>query len=181
MIADVHIRKKQFLQAKDVLEKGLQQLSSGSAQEKDFRIRLGDVYFSLKEYKNCFAQYEKVMEYDPNNALVTNNYCYYLAEGGGDLNQAKAMMSRAVRLFPNDLNFQDTYGWILFKIGEYANALEYLKRASANGNGVVLEHTGDAAFKNNQLDLALDYWQKAFKTGEASAIIQQKINDKKIP
>ncbi len=182
-LADALVKKNQYSQAKDVLEKCLMQLNLNleSDQEKELRIRLGDVYFTLKEYKSCFEQYEKVMEHDPNNALATNNYSYYLAEGGGDLNLAKTMMSNLVRLFPKDLNFLDTYGWILFKIGEYTEALEYLKKASANGKGIVLEHTGDTAYKNNQLDLALEYWKKAYKTGEASTLIEQKINEKKIP
>jgi tetratricopeptide (TPR) repeat protein len=164
-----------------ILEKTLQKVSGNPNAEFQVQMRLSEAYYEIKNHQKCFETFDKMLEFDPNNPLIINNFSYYLAESNTDLQKAESMMNRVVRSFPNELNYQDTYGWILYKIGRYSEALTYLENASKDGNSIALEHAGDAAFKNGELQKSMDYWTKAQKTGQASKEIQQKIDDKKIP
>lgn len=181
ILADVKIKKKLYKEAISILSVGLGQIDGNSMKGFGFYTRLGDIYFTLKQYSNSYDYCEKALELDPNNFIVKNNYSYYIAEGGGDLDLAYAMMSQLVRLFPDDLNFLNTYGWVLFKKGDFVGAFNSLTIAAQLGTGEALEHAGDASYKVNKTNLALDYWKRAQATGEASNKIQQKINENKIP
>jgi hypothetical protein len=48
-----------------------------------------------------------------------------------------------------------------------------------NSSGEVLEHYGDILYFNNDIEKALEYWEKARDSGVASPIINEKINQKK--
>lgn len=82
--------------------------------------------------KELYAQYERVLELDPYNAVVLNNYAYHLATHGGDLTKAEKMSSLAIREQPNNPVFLDTYGWILHLQGQDDLAKFYLQKALRN-------------------------------------------------
>ena len=85
--------------------------------------------------KELYAQYERILELDPYNAMVLNNYAYHLATHGGDLNKAERMSSLAIREQPNNPVFLDTYGWILHLKGQDELAKFYLTKALQNAQG----------------------------------------------
>jgi tetratricopeptide (TPR) repeat protein len=82
---------------------------------------------------------------------------------------------------PDKASFQDTYGWVLFKMGDYENAEKWLKKAIDNDNKnspVLLEHYGDVLFKLGRKTDAMKYWIKAkenTKEGETTESLQEKI------
>ena len=84
--------------------------------------------------KDLYAQYERVLELDPYNAVVLNNYAYHLATHGGDLTKAEKMSSLAIREQPNNPVFLDTYGWILHLQGQDELAKFYLQKALRNAD-----------------------------------------------
>ena len=61
--------------------------------------------------------------------MALNNYAYFLAEEGGDIEKAYRMGKRAVEIDPENPTFLDTYAWILFKKGDFENALTYQQAA----------------------------------------------------
>jgi Tfp pilus assembly protein PilF len=74
------------------------------------------------------------------------------------------MSQTSNRLNPNEASFQDTYGWILYQLGEYGKALGWLKKSILNGGGgsiVINKHLGDVYEKLGQMDEAKKYWNKA--------------------
>ena len=82
--------------------------------------------------KDLYAQYEKILEMDPLNLGVLNNYAYHLATHNGDLQKAERMSAITLREEPNNPVYLDTYGWILHLKGEDELALFYLNRALMN-------------------------------------------------
>lgn len=181
IMGDIQVQNKQFENAQHVLEKGLSRAKNNFKMAYEFHLRLGDVYYNLEEYDKCYQSFEKALEYDPNNVYALNNYSYYLAESKGNLDIAKANGERLIRISPEDYNYLDTYAWVLYKRGELEEAYIYIKKASKGGNGVVLEHAGDIAFELGKNDEAVVFWEKAKATGEASNLIDIKINENKLP
>ena len=95
-------------------------------------FRLECLEHTKAKKKELYAQYERVLELDPYNAVVLNNYAYHLATHGGDLTKAEKMSSLAIREQPNNPVFLDTYGWILHLQGQDDLAKFYLQKALRN-------------------------------------------------
>jgi len=86
-------------------------------------------------------------------------------------------------------SFQDTYGSILFQLGDYREAITWIERAyRQEPSPEVIEHLGDAAAMNGQADRAVNLWQEALSklTGddpvstESKARLQRKIAARKL-
>lgn len=149
---------------------------------KSFYTYLGDSYHAKQNYKEAFASYDKVLDIDPADVYVLNNYSYYLSLRNEDLDKAEKMAQKAVNTEPGNSSYLDTYAWVLFRLGRFTEAESYLKKALDAGgdfNAVILEHYGDVQYKLNNKNSALDYWQKAKKAGKASDLIDNKIADGK--
>jgi tetratricopeptide (TPR) repeat protein len=141
---------------------------------------LGDTYFQLKEHAKSDEAYEKVLKIDPANAMVLNNYAYYLSLRNERLDKAEEMAKKAVELDPENGANQDTYGWVLFKLGKYQEAKEWIGKAIENReeSAVVVEHYGDVLWKLGDKKEAVRYWEKALKIGEGSEFLEKKVQDK---
>lgn len=82
--------------------------------------------------KELYAMYDRILEYDPYNLMVLNNYAYHLATHKGDLQKAEKMSAITIREEPQNPVYLDTYGWILHLQGQDELALFYLNRANWN-------------------------------------------------
>ncbi|MBX7109495.1 MAG: tetratricopeptide repeat protein [Chitinophagales bacterium] len=157
------------------------------SEDKQFIAQLysfmGDAYFSLQNATASDSCYELALVFDPQNAYVLNNYSYYLSLRGMKLDEAKKMAERANNLAPNTAAYEDTYGWVLYKLGEYASAKEWIEKSLKNGSaddGTVLEHYGDVLFKLGDVDGAVQYWMKAKEKHVESETIDRKIAGRKM-
>ena len=54
------------------------------------------------DMKQCYKAYDHSLRYDPDNAMVLNNYAYFLSLEGRDLEKALTMSSRAIALTDNN-------------------------------------------------------------------------------
>ena len=94
-----------------------------------------------------------------------------------DLEKAEEMSKSTVDRNPNSPVYLDTYGWVLFRLGKYPEAVTALQTAVKNDpskSGEIIEHLGDAQAMNGQLDEAIVNWMKA-KTSGGSDKLDQKI------
>lgn len=88
------------------------------------------------------------------------------------------MSRKTIDAQPDNSTFLDTYAWILFKEGKYADAKTYIDRAIQNDStlsDVVLEHAGDIYALNGDMTKAMELWKKAAEKGDGSALLQKKI------
>jgi len=144
---------------------------------------LGSEYFSLKQYQQSDNALEEALKLNPKDALALNNYSRHLALRGKQLNKAKKMAALSNELAPNTANFQDTYGWVLYKMGEYKTAKEWIGKAlesSGKNDPIILEHFGDVLFQLKEESEAVSYWQEAMEKGSKSELLQRKIAERKL-
>ena len=149
----------------------------------EFYTYLGNSYYAKKSYKDAYIAYDKVLDIDPKNALVLNNYAYYLSLQGEELDKAEKMAKKAVDISPDTSSYLDTYGWVFYKEAKYTDAETWIKKALDKGgssNAAILEHYGDVQYRLGNADTALDYWKKAKEKGGNSDLLEKKINEKKI-
>ena len=95
-----------------------------------FRIEI--LEHTKAKTKVLYAAYDRVLELDPYNAVVLNNYAYHLATHGGDLTKAERMSAITIREQPDNAVYLDTYGWILHLKGQDELAKFYLNKALWN-------------------------------------------------
>jgi len=174
---------KQMEQAVKALLAGSKLVVDDDSQLKEFYTRLADNYNTLKDYDESDKYFEKALKLDPMDPLVLNNYSYYLSLRKANLEKAETMSKLSNDLRPDQPSYLDTYGWILYVMGNYTGAKEWLQKAldaGGSGNGTILEHMGDTLFKLGETTQALDYWNRAKQAGDASEKIEMKIRDKKL-
>ena len=79
--------------------------------------------------KELYPIYEQILEINPHNLSILNDYAWTLATHKGDLNKAESMSAITIKEDPYNATFLDTYGWIMYMKGEKDLALFYLTRA----------------------------------------------------
>lgn len=149
----------------------------------EFYSILGDMYHTQKQMKEAYAAYDSALVYNPSNIGALNNYAYYLSVERRDLDKAEEMSYKTVKAEPNNATYLDTYAWILFEKGNYAEARIYIDNAMKSEGGdksdVIVEHCGDIYYMTGDVDGALTYWKKAQEMGSESKTLKQKIEKKK--
>lgn len=165
------------------LNKGITLVVYNDNLLKQFYAYLGDAYYARQDIKEAFSFYDKVLEIDPKNAYILNNYSYYLSLRGEDLDKAEKMAKKAVDINPDISAYLDTYGWVLYKQGKYGEAETWINKAIETGGSSdpdIMEHLGDVMFKLGQIEKAVDNWKKAKEKGKGSDLLNKKINDRKL-
>ena len=120
----------------------------------------------------------ELLDDNPDNVLILNNFGYQLADQGRKLDEAEAMIRRAIvldrdaRIKAGDPdaesgNYSDSLGWVLFKKGKFAEARKALEAATqfaeVSENGVVWDHLGDTYFRLDLKKEAVAAYAKALK------------------
>jgi len=140
---------------------------------------MGDTYSEMQDTTKAIECYERALELDPLNSGALNNYAYYLAQRGKELDRAERMAALAVKDDPENANFIDTYAWVYFAKKDYPMALLYIKSAvEKDEDNHLLEHYGDILWFNNQKEEAVEQWAKALELEPDNELLQRKVKDK---
>lgn len=177
-----------------VLDEGLGKRSDNTrrALVSDVFTVKGDIYYRKKMYEEAFLNYDSALVYNKDNVLCLNNYAYYLSLREERLDEAEEMSYRTIKAEPDNKTYLDTYAWILFMQGSYAEAQKYMDMVvprdssdtflltdeSTESN--ILEHAADIAWMNGDEERAVLLWQLAVKRGDsATPLLAKKAKKKK--
>ena len=163
---------------------GLRQAATDSLRSV-FLGSLGDIYHSMNNRRRCYASYDKALQYDPDNVMVLNNYAYYLSLERRDLERARDMSERVVtQLERGNATYLDTYGWILYLLGDYTQAKQIMRQAvslDTTGSSELLVHYGDVLAASGDDFMASVYWRKALEKGYDTEAIEARLRGEKAP
>ena len=167
-----------------VCSRALEHVTADTRKEviSDFYSIMGDVYHTKQQMAEAYAAYDSSLVYNPSNIGALNNYAYYLSVERRDLDKAEEMSYKTVKAEPNNSTYLDTYAWILFEKGNYAEARIYIDNALKNDgekSDVIVEHCGDIYFMTGDVEGALKYWKQALEMGSESKTLKRKIEKKK--
>ena len=142
-------------------------------------FRLGVVYDKMKRKDDCIEIMQRVIALNDEHANALNYLGYTYAELGINLDEAEALVRKALELRPDDGYITDSLGWVFYQQGRYAEALKWLLKALAlvPDDPVINEHVGDAYLKLDNQTQALEYYQKS-KTLHDEDSARQKIQIK---
>ena len=128
--------------------------------------------------KECYKSYEKSLDYWPDNALVLNNYAYFLSLEERDLDRALVMSSRVVALTDNNPTYLDTQAWVLYKMGCTEEARKILQKAVAldgQKSPELMVHYGDILHELGEQFMAEVYWRRALEKGYDARQIEERL------
>ena len=170
---------KEYEKAISLFNKGLNYVVNNRPLKAEFYNYLGDAHHSTGNDNKSDESYQKSLDLIPDNIVVLNNYSYYLSLRGKDLEKAERMSKQCVELSPGQSTYQDTHGWVLYKLKHFNKAKEWLKKAvEADGKSpVILEHYGDVLYQLGQKKDALEYWEKAKNAGGDSELLNKKVSE----
>jgi Flp pilus assembly protein TadD len=116
------------------------------------RLLLGKVRERQGNHEAALEEFKKVVNEDGNNAEALNNLAYLLAEYGNQPDEALKHAQKARELAPDNPEYADTLGWILYRKGLYSSAIIQLGRAASHeGNAVWKYHLAMAYVKGGDL------------------------------
>jgi tetratricopeptide (TPR) repeat protein len=161
-IAELYERGRKYSAAEQAALK-----AEGMATHKEDRenawFMLGAIYEREGKYDLAEENFRKVLAQNPHNAPALNYLGYMLADRGIHLNEALALVQRALAEDPTNGAYLDSVGWAYFKQDKLSEAENYLHKASVRTvhDPTVLGHLGDLYAKLGQTERAADYWERA--------------------
>jgi Flp pilus assembly protein TadD len=122
-----------------------------------------NVLDQLGRFDEAIAVLRKAQALSPDHPTLQNNLGYLLLERGGDLTEAARLIGASVEKDPQNGSVQDSWGWVLFKQGKYAEAEKALRRASELSpySPEVRKHLGEALLKLGRRAEAAEQWERA--------------------
>jgi outer membrane biogenesis lipoprotein LolB/tetratricopeptide (TPR) repeat protein len=103
----------------------------------------------------------EILRKNPNNVNSLNALGYGLADRNQNLPEAFKLISKAHQLSPKDGFILDSLGWVNFRMGKNALALEQLQQAfSIKPEADIAAHIGEVLWVMNRPTEAEDMWRK---------------------
>lgn len=179
-----HFRKDDNDSALNAFQNGISVIGEHSDPDivSDFYAVMGDLLYEKGRAAEAYAAYDSCLQWKDDNIGCLNNYAYYLSVNGDSLDKAEKMSYRTVKAEPKNATYLDTYAWILFMQGRYAEAKIYIDQAMQNdsdSSAVILEHAGDIHAKAGDIDGAVELWARAAAKDPANKLLARKIRQRK--
>ena len=133
---------------------------------REARLALSNLAVIRGDLPRAEEWLEQVLDEFPDDEGALNDLGYLWADQSKELQRAKRMIEKAVKAEPDNVAYRDSLGWVLFRLGQFPEAVVQLEKAAADKkpDGTVLDHLGDAYAKTNRRDKAVEAWRKAVET-----------------
>ena len=103
-----------------------------------------------------------ILANDPKNGQALNALGYTLADRTDRYQEALGYIQQALALLPDDPAVLDSMGWIQYRLGDNAKALQYLRQAyQKNQDAEIAAHLSEVLWASGQQEEARKLWQQA--------------------
>jgi tetratricopeptide (TPR) repeat protein len=161
-IAQVYERGRRYKEAEQAARAA--EVLPGQPRENEMVwFLLGAIYERQKFFDKAEEEFKKVLAVNPKNAPVLNYYGYMLGDLGIRLDEAEALVQRALKEEPFNGAYLDSLGWIFYKESKYSAAEITLRKAveRESHDATIHSHLGDLYAKTGRSDLAATEWEKS--------------------
>lgn len=114
------------------------------------------------------AEYWYQRATDAGDLNAKNNLAYTWIDSGRKVEEALSMLREVLASAPHEAAYLDSYGWALYQLGRYREALPPLCDAARRdpGHPEVQAHLGDALWRVGRKNEARQQWQRALELAE---------------
>lgn len=167
--------------ALDALQRGTAEINDQSNPDivSDLYSMIGEIYHNKGMNKEAYAAFDSCLQAKPDNYSTLNNYAYFLSLDGKELDKAEQMSAKAVAADPKNSTYLDTYAWVLYKIGKYADAKIYIDQTlkfstDSTTDSTLYEHAADIYAQLGDYAAAADFCQQAMYHGGDKKALEKK-------
>ena len=131
---------------------------------EEFRYARAEVLERSGAVTRAVAELRDVARQRPEDATAQNALGFTLAEHGLNLPEAETRIRSALAARPDSPAIRDSLGWVLFRRGRTAEALDWLKRAYSNDpDPEIAAHLGEAQWALGDRAAAQKTWTDALE------------------
>jgi tetratricopeptide (TPR) repeat protein len=193
-VGRTYVVEKNWEEAIPALESLKNRLVDETELLEEVLYDLGHSYERAGRFYSAVAVFQRLLARAPDNHKALNYLGYMFAEKGERLREAEDYIKRALQGDPKNGAYLDSMGWVYFQQERYDEAMKYLKLAlKAEENrlnkiemefrtdgqrenlSVILDHVGDAARAQGDIDEALVHWQRAVDLNPDNETIRRKL------
>jgi tetratricopeptide (TPR) repeat protein len=159
--------------------KTLQAAVTKFPKEPIVKLQLASTFERERKYNDAEAIFRQMIGEDPKNSDALNSLAYMLAERGQKLDEAVALVERALVIEPGNGAYLDSLGWAYYKQNRLDQAEAPLREAAKQlpTVSVIQDHLGDVLSKRGLYQEAIDAWQRALD-GDGDDVSRSQLDDK---
>lgn len=180
LLADMRRRENRMEEARAAYTRALDLTEDGApAQWLLYYVR-GIVNHDLDQWEDAKADFRAALAINPDQPNVLNYLGYSMVEKNENLEEALALIERAVELAPQNGAIVDSLAWALFRLGRAREVVAPMERAAElePTDPVVTDHLGDVLWAVGRRYEAMFEWRRALSfdpTEEDAARIRHKL------
>jgi tetratricopeptide (TPR) repeat protein len=143
--------------------KVLEETSRENPDDVDLAVRVASAYEHAGNPDQAERALRSLLVKHPDDGSALNALGYLLASRNQKLDEASALISKALVAEADNPAYLDSLGWVYFKQHKYAEATKRLERAAAALplDSAVLDHLGELYFQQKRYREAADVWTRA--------------------
>ena len=173
LLGVTHLRQGRYRLAVGDLER------ARSLDEENIGIHrdLANSYERAGYFQKALDLFGEIIKRRPDDHWALNYLGYMLADAGVQLDRARELIERAVRLAPENPYYLDSLGWVHFRLGQTELAERYLLQAAERSpdQSVIHDHLGDLYERAGQGGKARGSWSRALELAPGDADIRRKL------
>ncbi|MGF1502892.1 MAG: tetratricopeptide repeat protein [Paracoccaceae bacterium] len=156
-------QNERFAEAAEAYDRAVALIDEAENRHWPLFYQRGISYERSKQWPKAEADFKTALELEPDQPLVLNYLGYSWVEMGTNLDEAKAMIEKAVEQRPDDGYIVDSLGWVLYRLGDFEGAVKHLGRAVELRpvDPVINDHYGDALWMVGRRIEAEFQWHRA--------------------
>lgn len=177
----LYSRMERYRETVDALETAREAAAADPEDEGNLDSAFYFSYGSACERNGQFSQAEALLQHafilDSDNIEALNYLAYMWSERGTNLIQALDYVGHALEDEPENGAFLDTLGWIYFKQGRTAEALDEIVNAMVfmPDDPTIMEHMGDVLAALHRAREALFWWEESYRRNPDNQTIGEKL------
>lgn len=163
LLGDIALQAKDYRAAADYYTRVIEAGDAAQADRWAWYFTRGIAYERLNQWDKAEPDFTKALELSPNHPEVLNYLAYSWIIKGKNIERAKEMLETALTARPADAHIIDSYGWALYTLGDYENAVVFLERAVLlmSKDPTVNDHLGDVYWRLGRTREAKFQWERA--------------------
>jgi tetratricopeptide (TPR) repeat protein len=162
-LGDMLRREERFADAAAAYSRGIDLLDTPEEQHWSLFYARGIAFERAKEWDKAEPDFRKALALNPDQPQVLNYLGYSLLDMNRNIDEALAMIEKAVEQRPEDGYIVDSLAWGLFLTGRFTEAVKHMERASLlmPVDPIVTDHLGDVYWAVGRKREAEFQWHRA--------------------
>lgn len=180
MVADAQLLRNanRIPEALAILSKGLERFPADTGLLYDYAM-LAEKADKLDLME---AALRKIIHLAPDNQHAYNALGYSYAERNIHLQEAHALIEKALKLTPEDPFIMDSMGWVQFRLGKLQEAEDFLRRAYALRPDVEIGvHLGEVLWVKGDKEAAQKLWRDARQKDPQNELLKNTLTRLRAP